>query len=91
MRCRVSSNRRVLLGRAGAGVNHKGDDIGVEDGFFRAGDTDHFHFPAASDATRLPHARRVDDAEAAAVPRQHGVNRVARRPRHVADEYALFT
>ena len=33
---------------------------------------------------------RVDDAEAAAMPRQQRVDRVARRARHVADQHALL-
>ena len=47
------------------------------------------HLPAAP--TRLPaHSGRVHNTETAPMPRQHAVDRVARRPRHFADENALF-
>ena len=74
----------------GAGVDHQRDDVGVEDRFLRAGDADHLHLSAAAHASRLPHAGRVDDAEAAAMPREHRVDGVAGRARHVADQHALL-
>ena len=42
-----------------------------------------------SDPSRAPHAGGVDNPEVAAVPQQRRVDRVARRPRHVADQHAL--
>ena len=81
----------VVVGGPRVGVDHQRHDIGFENGLLRAGDADHLDLPAAADAARPAHAGGIHDSEPASMPRQHRVNRVPRRPRHVADEDPLFT
>ena len=86
-----AADRRVLIGRARRRIDDERDDVGVDDG-------------AASRPRRspVPPCRRARRAPARRMPavstmrnrrRCHvssGVDRVARRARHVADEHALF-
>ena len=86
---RGAGNRAVLIGRADGRVDHEHDDVGALDRALRQQHADRFDLRLRHLAG-LANAGGIDDAERPPMPLQQRIHRIARRPRHLGDDHAIF-
>ncbi len=85
-----AGDRRVLVGRPLDRVDDEDGDVRLFDRPARDHDRDPLDLPRPRHASGPPDAGGVKNAERALLPLEHGVNRIPRRPRHVAHDRPLL-
>ena len=88
---RLACDRGVLIGGPGVGIDDHHHNVGRIDCAPRQQNTDGFNGATARYPPGSADARRVDDAEAALVPGQHGIHSVACGSGHLADDHPLLS
>ena len=88
---RGAGDRAILIGGSHGRVDHQHDDVGAFNGALGQHDAERFNLARLRDLARLANTGGVDNAELAAVPHQHRVDRVARGARHLGHDHPLLT